>query len=273
MITGKTQLVAIVGTPIQQVKSPENFNAHFAEKGTDIAMIAMDVRASEIDACVELIRGWNNLRGCVVTVPYKQQFASRVDSLTVRAAALGVVNVVRRYPDGRLTGDMVDGFGFVEAARTHGFEVSGCCALVVGAGGVGSAIAYALCEEGARSIALIESDPERLSGLATTLGRSFPDIEIVQGCYDLSAFDLVVNATPVGMGADGALPLDLPMLETLAASTFVADVVTLPAMTPFLAFARERGCKVQTGPEMARAQLSYLGAAMGVMPPLDSRQA
>jgi shikimate dehydrogenase len=266
MIKGTTQLVAIVGSPIAQVKSPENFNAHFESTGQDIAMVPMDVRAEEIDACVALMRGWNNLRGCVVTVPYKQMFAAKVDALSARAAALGAVNVIRRDPDGRLVGDMVDGFGFLGAAKSHGFVPAGARVLVVGAGGVGSAIAHALCEAGAASLTLLDVDAQRQSRLATVLGQAFPAVEIRHHCDDLAGLDLVANATPVGMGDSGALPLDEKLLQTLAPPTLVADVVTTPLITPLLALAQGRGCVVQTGPEMARAQLGHLGAAMGVMP-------
>ncbi|MEO6015825.1 MAG: shikimate dehydrogenase, partial [Polaromonas sp.] len=121
MVKSSTGLVLMVGTPIVQTKSPENFNTYFEGAGKDLVMIGMDVQADALDACVAMMRGWNNLGGFVVTVPHKQAFAARIDSLSARAAALGAVNVVRREPDGRLVGDMVDGFGFLNAARTHGF--------------------------------------------------------------------------------------------------------------------------------------------------------
>ena len=85
----------------------------------------------------------------------------------------------------------------------------------------------------------------------------------------LEHFDLVVNASPVGMSAtrdDGQMPLPTALMETLSAKTLVADVVTSPAVTPFLALAQRLGCQIQTGPEMALAQLGNLGHFMGVTP-------
>jgi len=265
MIKGTTQLVAIIGSPIAQVKSPENFNAWFADAGSDLAMVPMDVRAGEIDACLALLRGWQNLRGCVVTVPYKQAFAARVDALSERAAALGAVNVVRREADGRLVADMVDGLGFLGAAKAHGFAPAGSRAVVVGAGGVGSAIAYALCEAGVGSLALLDVDASRQAQLATVLRQRFPALDLRLECADLAGVDLLVNATPVGMN-DGALPIAPALLETLESTAHVADVVTSPVVTPLLELARAKGCTVQTGPEMAKAQVGHLGVAMGVMP-------
>ncbi|MCJ0765909.1 shikimate dehydrogenase family protein [Variovorax terrae] len=269
MLKGSTQLVAIVGTPIAQVKSPENFNAWFEREQQDLAMIAMDVRAPDLGHCIALMRGWNNLRGCVVTVPYKQAFAAQIDGLSARSAALRAVNVVRREPDGRLVGDMVDGFGFLNAARQHRFRAAGRQALVVGAGGVGGAIAHALCEAGIARLALMDTDAARQDSLAALLAQAFPAVELLRGCASLADFDLVVNATPVGMGGTGELPLPRELLDSLRSDALAADVVTSPPVTPFLELARARGCRIQTGAEMARAQLEFLGGFIGVMPPVD----
>lgn len=265
MIRGDTQLLAIVGSPVAQVKSPANFNDHFHRSGQNVAMIAMDVRPSAVEALVATIRGWENLIGCVVTIPHKQAFASRVDVLSHRARALGAVNVVRRDVGGALIGDMVDGFGFLGAARKHGFVPEGSKALVVGAGGAGSAICYALCEAGLAELAIFDTAEDRRERLVSLLADTFPDTKIVGGRESLSSLDLVANATPVGMAGDQGLPLPDELLETLSATTLVADVVTSPPMTPLLLLASRNGCRVQTGSDMAMAQLEYLGAALGVM--------
>jgi shikimate dehydrogenase len=265
MIRGDTQLLAIVGSPVAQVKSPVNFNEHFDRAGENVAMIAMDVRPSAVEALVETIRGWENLIGCVVTIPHKQAFASKVDFLSDRARALGAVNVVRRDGGGTLSGDMVDGFGFLGAARKHGFLPEGRRALVVGAGGAGSAICYALCEAGVAELAIFDTAEDRRARLASFLADKFPGTNIVENRESLSSLDLLANATPVGMAANPGLPLPDELLETLSTATLVADVVTSPPMTPLLLLATRKGCRVQTGPEMAIAQLDYLGAALGVM--------
>ncbi|MNZ73280.1 Shikimate dehydrogenase [compost metagenome] len=266
MIRGSTELVAIVGTPIAQVKSPENFNTWFANNGRDLAMIAIDMREAALDAFLASLRGWRNLRGCVVTVPYKQVIASRLDGLSERAAVLGTVNVIRRKADGRLLGDNVDGEGFLGAARRHGFQAGGKSALVIGSGGVGSAIAYSLCEAGIQRLVIADVSAERAGALAERLGNIFPTVGIGSQFDSLDGFDLLVNASPVGMGGTGELPLPAELLQSLRPATLVADVVTSPEITPLLELARNRGCAIQTGPEMAFAQLGHLGAFMGVTP-------
>ncbi|QEY63293.1 shikimate dehydrogenase [Metapseudomonas lalkuanensis] len=266
MIHGSTELVAIIGSPIAQVKSPENFNAWFAENGQDRAMIAVDMAEQDLATFIQALRGWKNLRGCVVTVPYKQVLAGQLDQLSPRAAALGSVNVIRREANGRLLGDNVDGEGFLKAARAHGFHPEGCRALVVGSGGVGAAIAYSLCEGGVRQLVIADLDQPRAQALAESLSRAFPQVQIGNQYESLGDFDLVANATPVGMGGTGEMPLPGVLLETLSPTALVADVVTSPVVTPFLELARSLGCRIQTGPEMARAQMGNLGAHMGVMP-------
>ena len=202
----------------------------------------------------------------MVTVPHKQAFAALVDTLTDRATALGAVNVVRRMPDGKLTGDMIDGLGFINAARQHGFKPAGRHALVVGAGGAGSAIAYALCEAGIARLSLLDTDAARLDKLAKGLRSHFASVAISLECESVRGFDLLVNATPIGMKADPILPLSPTLLQHLEAGCHVCDVVTSPDVTPFLSFAQAKGCSIQTGAEMARAQMEYLGSFLGVMP-------
>src|SRR5690606_4210818 len=178
MVNGATRIVAIIGTPIAQVKSPDNFNAHFERAGDNLVMIPVDMAPAGVAAFAETVRGWRNCDGFVITVPYKQAFADHMDILSERAAALGAVHVVRRHPDGVLRGDMVAGLGCLAAAHPHGVEPAGRRAFVVGTGGAGSAIAYALCEAGAKDLPLRDLDTERLDTLAAMLAERFPQTAV-----------------------------------------------------------------------------------------------
>jgi shikimate dehydrogenase len=266
LITATTTLVVMVGSPIAQAKSPGNFNRWFAERGLDLTMLPIDLQHTALPAFIATLRGWQNLRGCVVTVPYKQAVVGLLDQVTERAALLGAVNVIRREADGRLLGDNVDGAGFIGASRAHGFEPAGARALVLGAGGVGSAICHALCAAGLRSLVLTDPDSTRAAALARLLRQAFPSVEIGHEFTALADFNLVANASPVGMDGSGELPLPVQMLATLQPGTLVADVVTSPPITAFLEQARAAGAIVQAGAEIARAQMGDLGHFMGVMP-------
>ena len=118
MISGTTQVVAVIGHPIAQVKSPDNFNRYFAEQHMDSVMIPVDIVPDAVAAYLNALRGWQNMTGVLVTVPHKQRAAALVDDLTPRARRLNAVNVIRKLADGRLQGDMLDGVGFQLAAAT-----------------------------------------------------------------------------------------------------------------------------------------------------------
>jgi shikimate dehydrogenase len=264
MVTGTTAVVGIVGTPIIQVKMPGEMNRYFAENGLDVVLIPMDVAPAGIPALLQAVRAWNNLRGLIVTVPFKQVVAASADRLTDRAARLTTANVVRRDPDGTLTGDILDGVGFIEAARANGCPPEGKAAAVIGAGGVASAIANSLCENGVARLAIRDVDTAKQDRLIATLRQAFPRIEITGGIERVDDLDLLVNGTPVGMNGDPSLPLPDAVLSGLGRRCHVADVVTAPLMTPFLERARIAGCTIQTGIEMTKPQLLPMARFLGV---------
>jgi shikimate dehydrogenase len=267
LVEAGTRIGLIIGHPVGQAKSPGLFNRHFAALGEDRVLVPADIAPDCVGDFLGALRGWQNADGCIVTMPHKRAVVPYLDRMTERARRLQAVNVIRREADGRLAGDNVDGLGFTGAAAAHGFAAAGKAALVIGAGGVGSAIADALCEGGAARLAITDVAPGAAGWLAGLLGGFFPAVAIAtpEAVGELGGFDLVVNATPVGMQDDGAMPLPEAVLDTLRAGTLVADVVTEPAMTAFLRHARRRGCAVQAGPEMTAAQMLALGRHMGVM--------
>ena len=122
MVSGTTQVVAVIGHPIAQVKSPDNFNRYFAEQHMDSVMIPVDIVPDAVAAYLNALRGWQNMTGVLVTVPHKQRAAALVDDLTPRARRLNAVNVIRKLADGRLQGDMLDGVGFQLAAEAQGAQ-------------------------------------------------------------------------------------------------------------------------------------------------------
>lgn len=266
MVSGFTQVVAVIGHPITQVKSPENFNHFFASQKMDKVMIPVDIAPEAVADYLNALRGWQNMSGILVTVPHKQRVAGLLDCLTPRARHLNAVNVVRKLADGRLEGDMLDGVGFQRAAAAHGFQPAGKRALLSGCGGVGSAIAWGLCEAGIQQLALYDRDDATRQRLENRLATHFPNVHLSALPDSLTEIDLLVNGSPAGMAGFDALPLPPSLLETLAPTTHVADVVTAPVNTPLLAFAHELGCSTQTGPEMALAQMQLMGQFIGAIP-------
>ncbi len=155
---------------------------------------------------------------------------------------------------------MFDGAGFARGLKRKGFVIAGASCLVVGAGGVGSAIAASLAAEGPASISLFDIDTASAEGLAARLREHHPRIAVDLRSNDPAGYDLVVNGTPLGMRAGDPLPFDVARLSP---STFVGEVVMKQEITPLLQAAAERGCRYQVGTdmlfEMIPAYLEFFG--------------
>jgi shikimate dehydrogenase len=132
---------------------------------------------------------------------------------------------------------------------------------VFGAGGAGGAIAYAVAQSGAAELTVIDTDMNRQDHLLDLLALRFPGITLSHRLDSLAGYDLAVNATPLGMNGDPRTPFSP---DSLRSHTFVADVVTEPDITPWLAAAKARGCPVQTGYEMMLGQFTLMGRHMGI---------
>jgi shikimate dehydrogenase len=247
--SGATRVVFIVGDPIAQVKSPAGVTAALRARGRDAIVVPAHVKPVDLRDFLAVARRMPNVDGVIVTVPHKFAAAELADSLTARAQSIGAANVLRRDASGGWLGDMCDGEGYVAGLRAAGCEPRGLKALLVGAGGAGSAIAHALVDAGVASLALHDADPQRRDALAAKL-RAYGNVLPTAGSTDPRGFDLAINATPMGMRPEDPLPLDVSGLQP---STFVGDVVTQPAVPPLIETARGRGCRTMTGAGMFAA--------------------
>lgn len=260
MISGTTTLVAHLGYPTHSFKSSLICNPWFEKNGIDAAVVPMGIRAEDYPGFFRSVFTLTNLRGALVTMPHKIVTMGLVDEITATAAIAGATNAVLRREDGSLLADQFDGAGFVRGLLRKGFDPSGRRALVVGNGGVGSAIAASLAELGLDEIGLFDPDPGASRGLAGRVNRYYPDVRIVTGSRDPEGYDLVVNATPLGMKDSDPLPVDV---ERIAPGSYVGDVVLTTEVTPLLEAARDNGCTIQVGTDMlfelVPAYLEFLG--------------
>ena len=197
-----------------------------------------------------------NIRRALITMPHKVVTTELVDELTPIAQVAGAANAVLVREDGSLLGDQFDGAGFARGVARKGFDAKGKRALVVGNGGVGSPIAASLVADGLVGIGLFDPFIQASEALAGRLAQHYPDVEVTVGSKDPDGYDLVVNATPLGMKDGDPLPMDV---ERIAPTTFVADVVMKQTITPFLQAAIDRGCPIQVGQDMLYEQIpAYL---------------
>jgi shikimate dehydrogenase len=141
---------------------------------------------------------------------------------------------------------MFDGLGYVRAMEKNGCVLKNKRALLVGAGGAGSAIAHSLVLAGVSELAIHDPDDQRRQSLIDRL-NSLKLSKVMQGSSNPSGFDVAVNATPIGMKETDPTPIDVTQIH---ADMFVGCVITAPAITPLIAAARAKGCKTVTGADM-----------------------
>lgn len=260
-ITGNTRLYGIVADPVAQVKTPQTMRKVFERRGTDGVLVPMHVPPAGLADLVQAIRSMKNFGGMVVTVPHKTSMVELCDVVTPEALAVGAVNIVRREPDGTLAGDILDGKGFVEGLRQNGFKPEGLTVLLCGAGGAARAIAFALAQAGIRKLSIHNRTQAAAQQILQGINSLYPAVETALGSEDPTGFDLVVNATSLGMRAEDPLPLDASRLSAMQA---VAEIIMTPKLTPLLEQAQAKGCRIQYGLPMLECQIEMMADFMGV---------
>jgi len=256
MISGKTTLIAHLGYPTEAFKAPMIYNPWFDHAGIDAVVIPMGVKVDDYAAFLRPLFTMTNLRGALVTMPHKVSTVAMLDEVTPTARIAGACNAILKRPDGSLLGDMFDGAGFVRGVARKGKVLAGARALVVGAGGVGSAIAASLAAAGIAGIGLFDAHGTAADALGNRLKEHYPKLAVRTGSNDPEGYDVVVNATPLGMKPGDPLPVDV---AKIAPNTFVGEVVMKEEYTPFLRAAMEKGCPIQVGTDMLFEQIpAYL---------------
>jgi shikimate dehydrogenase len=256
MIRGTTTLIAHLGYPTEAFKAPMIYNPYFESAGIDAVVVPMGVKAEDYPEVLAALFRLTNIRGALVTMPHKVTTVALLDEVTTTVRIAGSCNAILRRPDGTLLGDMFDGAGFVRGVERKGLPVAGRKALVIGSGGVGSAIAASLAAAGLAGIGLFDMSPDAAGALGRRLREHYPELEVKTGSRDPVGYDIVINATPLGMNEGDPLPVDVSRINP---GTFVGEVVMKEEITPLLRAAKEKGCPIQVGTDMLFEQIpAYL---------------
>lgn len=250
--SGKADVFAMLAHPVGHAKSPGAFNELFEARGLDSLMVPVTCAPEDFDTFWAGLTAMGNLRGIIVSVPYKIAAMAKVESAHPRAARVGALNVVRRTASGGWEADNFDGLGFVQAMHKAGHAMAGRRVLQVGAGGAGSSIAFCLAEEGVAELVIADADQARAADLAARVAAAFPAVRTATGAPDPAGFDIAVNATPAGLKPDDPLPM---RVESLTPGMIVVDIIMEPAETRLLAEAKARGCVTQPGRPMMDCQM------------------
>jgi shikimate dehydrogenase len=256
MINGKTTLIAHLGYPTFTFKSPMIYNPYFEKAGIDAIVMPMGIQADTFPSFIRELFKVTNIRGALITMPHKVTVLGLADEVSTTAKIAGAANGLLKREDGTLFADMFDGEGFVRGVLNKGQKLKGESALVVGNGGVGSAIAASLAAAGVSKLGLFDANSASSEALGARLTEHYPELTVATGSTDPVGYSVVVNATPLGMNEGDPLPLDMDRVDP---STFVGEVVMKQAITPFLRAAQERGCRTQVGTDMLFEQIpAYL---------------
>ena len=257
-ISGHTGLLALIGSPVGHSGSPAMYNYSFEKLGLDYAYVAFDIKIDEVADAIAAMKTFK-MRGCNVTMPCKTEVVKHMNELSPAAKIIGAVNTIVNE-NGKLTGHMTDGEGFVKNLLDHGVDVKGKKITVAGGGGAATAIQVQCALDGAREISIFNIKDDffaRTLETAEKIRKAVP--ECVVNVYDIAdtakmteeilSSDIFANATIVGMKPmdDQSVVKDLSAFHK---DLVVADAVYNPIETKLLREAKEAGCKCIGGKGM-----------------------
>jgi len=238
-VTGRTKIIGIFGYPVEHTLSPAMHNAAFEHLGLDYCYLPFLVRPDALQQAVEALRALS-LVGVNITVPHKEAVLPFLDEVDSEAAFIGAVNTLVNK-DGRLTGYNTDGRGFMLSLASRGIEVSGRKILLVGAGGAARAVSYYLSAK-AEKLVIYNRGREKLRRLVDDLSKVRENVSATEELCGIEQFDIIVNATSLGLKPDDPLPFDP---KPLTGSHVVCDLIYRD--TPLLVTADRQGCVAVNG--------------------------
>lgn len=246
-ISGHTRVFMVAGDPVAQVQAPALFNRVFQRFGVDAVLVPVQVPVGALPGFAQAVLAAGNVGGLWLTIPHKTTLVSQLARIDEAGRVARSVNAVRRQADGTLEGGLFDGLGLVGALRHFGLPPQGLRVLLLGSGGAGAAIACALLAAGVAELALHDLG-ERAAQLAARLA----DARVRTHDADPAGFDLVINATPLGLHEHDPLPFDV---RRLSPGAQVVDILMKHAPTPLLRACAEHGIPAHPGFEMLVQQV------------------
>jgi shikimate dehydrogenase len=271
-ITGSTDVYFILGDPVEQVRAPESFNLIFATLGMDAVLVPIHVAAEHVNAFVAGAFATRNVKGMFLTIPHKSLVMDLLDDCTELARLAGAVNAIRRDPNGRLVGDLFDGEGLVNSLNSFDISYTGQRVLMLGAGGGAAAIGASLVSAtstaslGApRDLAFYDPTPGKAQALADRLNATAESSQCRVFAVDsnnATGFDVIVNATPLGLQATDPMPF---AINSMAPTAALVDILMKNQPTPIVQAARSRGLVAHPGFEMMIQQAHLYLAFFGLL--------
>ncbi|MEW6006923.1 MAG: shikimate dehydrogenase [bacterium] len=241
-ITGKTKVVGLMGWPVKHTFSPIMHNACFSQLNMDWVYLPFEVKPKGLKNAIFGLSALG-IVGVNVTIPHKIEAMKYLTEIDERAKKIGAVNTILFKEDEKL-GFNTDGEGFVKSLKDAGFEPKGKNVLLIGCGGAGRAIAVSLAYEGVKTLSLFDIQEERKNELCGLI-KDNCCVQTFNG--EIESYDLIINATPLGMKENDPLPLDVSSIHS---KQIVYDIIYNPPKTRLLIEAEKRGARIINGVEM-----------------------
>lgn len=238
-ITGRTRVTGLFGYPVEHTLSPLMHNAAFEHLGLDYCYLPFSVPPYALKNAVEAIRALD-LAGVNVTIPHKESVIPYLDKVNEEALFIGAVNTIVNQ-DGTLVGHNTDGRGFMRSLSENNVSPENKKILITGAGGASRAIGYYLCQKADR-LYLFDIDKGKLEKLAADLSVIRDNISVLNDLSELGRFDILINATPLGLKTTDPVPFDVSVVSS---GRTVCDLIY--KNTPLLSHAAQKGCKTVNG--------------------------
>lgn len=251
-IRGSSRLFFVIADPVVQVKAPLALNHVFHHERLDAIAVPAQVSPSHLEGFVSEACALGNAGGLLVSIPHKTALLGILDRFDPAARAAGAVNAVRRAPDGALEGALFDGIGFINALREQAVAVSGRRVLLLGAGGAGLAIASALAALPLAQLEVVDVAPERAASLARRIADVAGFAVTAAGDPAHDRFDILINATPLGLREEDPLPFEPARVR---AEAIVVDILMTAAPSRLVRACSARGIVAHSGHEMLLQQL------------------
>lgn len=253
-ITGHTELIGLIATPIRHSMSPTMHNEAFAHLGLDYVYLAFEVDNQELKDVVQGFRALK-LRGFNVSMPNKTAICQYLDKLSPAAELVGAVNTVVN-DHGVLTGHITDGTGYMRALAEEGIDIIGKKMTVLGAGGAATAICVQAALDGVKAISIFNQKDKFFANAQQTVAKIRNNTQCEIHLFDIADSDklrqeidgsaILTNATGVGMKPFEGMML-LPDAEMLRPDLIVSDVIYNPRKTYLLEVAEQKGCRTLNG--------------------------
>ena len=254
--------MGLIGDPISQIMTPTFINPIFSNQRFDIICIPLHISDTELETAWDGMKAIKSIIGFGVTLPHKKSISNLCDNLDPLAKHVGAVNLVRREKDGSFCGYQFDGKGFIRGLKKRGHNVEGRNCLLLGAGGVGMAIAFALADEGVENLTILNRSKSKAIDLAERLNAAHGRPFVTTNFDNLRNGQVIINATSLGLKEKDPVPIKTNKIDS---SMLVADVVAKPEITPLLSEARNRGAEIHSGIHMITGQIDLIASHLAVL--------